>query len=262
MFGVSGLSGTNIIKHCLYPGRTPEWWNFRQPGLAKDPRFPGPLPRAWAVRTRLVSCCPLWSCKLWEGQVGISELIRSSQAPGEAGWGHPGRTGAGESQGGKATESAGTQLRREHLICPPESRQGHTRRLRTGQLLGKLVSLLSLLTVRQGSTIELRMHRGCSCPRDTLASGPRGRAWLMAQNGAPGPASPHPLSVLAPLWLPRLHLWPPRGGASQTVLPAVSYHSFLPRRAALLPYPSPGSLDKSPPCCLLLGPDTLWGVTI
>lgn len=200
MFGVSGLSGTNIIECCLYPGRTPEWWNFRQPGLAKDPRFPGPLPRAWAVRTKFVSSCPRWSCKLWEGQVGISELIRSSQAPGEPGWGHPGRTGVGESQGGKATESAGTQLRREHLICPPESRQGHTRRLRTGQLLGKLVSLLSLLTVRQGSTIELRMHRGCTCPRDTLASGPRGR--VMAHGPEWGPRaglSPPPLCASTPL---------------------------------------------------------------
>lgn len=60
----------------------------------------------------------------------------------------------------------------------------------------------------------------------------------MALDRAPRPASLHPGFCRNPLWLPRLHLRPLRSGRSfLTVLPTVSYHSFLPRDKIHYPHP-------------------------
>lgn len=114
-----------------------------------------------------------------------------------------------------------------------------------------LLPLLSL-AVRQGGCDKAQnawgglLPLGCFGLRSEMANHSLW-PWTWPQ----GLVSPHPPSALTRLWLPRLHLWPLWGGASQTVLPTISCHSFLPQRPASLPPPLPTALGQAP--TLLLG---------
>lgn len=140
---------------------------------------------------------------------------------------------------GKVMQSAGTWLRTE-TSGPPGG-------CRPARLLWSCCGYRCLLlTKRQGSGDTTEDAREGSGLWDTLDSGPR---WAITTSGpGRGPQGlPLPTAASAPtcLWLPSLHLWPPRGGASQTVLSTVSCHSFRPQRPAPLPPPLPAVPGQS-----------------
>ena len=193
----------------------------------------------------------LWSCKPWEGQMSISELTRTSQAQGEDGGGQPRQEWGGEVSWwarlwGKPCSLQGRGSGQKQLILQEAAD-------RPGSSESCCYYCCRCYWQRDREVgIKLRMHGEGFCLWDTLDSGPR---WpIMASGpglGLKGQPLPTPASALTCLRLPRLHLWPPQGGASQTVLSTVSCHSFLPQRPASLPPPLPvvpGQTLTSLPC--------------
>lgn len=196
--------------------------------------------------------CPLvsgWSCTLGEGQVRVSQDAHTLE--GRQDTASTGRTGMGTlTEGtslGKAMESVGHHSGQKQRILRPSL--GSHKRLQTGLAALKAVDTVVMIAVRQTSWSNAE-----DAQRARLSLGHLGLGSTVAKHGLwpQGPASPHPHFCTNP---PSATQAAPATTVGRSFSNCV-VDSFLPQLPAgdqiPQPHPSPRSLDRPPPYCLVL----------